>query len=368
MPSRRLATALLSALGASVAHGQRPLPAVVAPSPAVVPPTNDLLLVLEKDAATARLLDPTTGATVATWPTGPFPHEVTVSPDGRTAVVADYGAEQPGRTLTVLDLPGRRVARTIALGEYRRPHGIVWLPGISHTEHVAVTVEESQAVLVVDVAAGRVLRAIPTNERGTHMLALGATAPLQAYTANIGGGTVSQLDLATGTRVRTVRTGRGPEAIDVTPDGRELWVADRQLNTIGVRDARTLDSLATLPTGAFPNRLRFTPDGRTALVSNAAAGTLSVYDVPTRALRGTVAFAVDSMRVRPSPLTASLGRGAVPLGVLVARDGRTAMVALAATGQIAVVDVAARRVVRLLDGGATPDGMAWVPRRVMDAR
>ena len=355
MPSFRatlLAVAVACAASAPVAHAQR----------AASPATGDLLLVLEKDAATARLLDPTTGASVATWPTGPFPHEVVVSPDGRTAVVADYGGEVPGSTLTVLDLPGRRVVRTIALGEYRRPHGIVWLAGPTPgAARVAVTVEQSQAVLVVDVAAGAVTRAIATNERGTHMLAL-APGATQAYTANIGGGTVSQLDLAAGTLVRTVRTGRGPEAIDVTPDGREVWVADRQLNVIGVRDARTLDSLATLPTGAFPNRLRFTPDGCTALVSNAAAGTLSVYDVPTRALRGTVTFAVDSTRVRPSPLTASLGRGAVPLGVLVARDGRTAMVALAATGQIAVVDVAARRVVRLLDGGATPDGMAWVPR------
>jgi DNA-binding beta-propeller fold protein YncE len=356
-----LVVALAAALPtcAARAHAQSP---TGAPTPTPAAPAGDLLLVLEKDAATARLLDPTTGASVATWPTGPFPHEVVVSPDGRTAVVADYGAEVPGSTLTVLDLPGRRVARTISLGRYRRPHGIVWLPGISHSQAVAVTVEQDQAVLVVDVAAGTVVRAIATNERGTHMLALGATAPLQAYTANIGGGSVSQLDLAAGTLVRTVRTGRGPEAIDVTPDGRELWVADRQLNVIGVRDARTLDSLATLPTGAFPNRLRFTPDGRTALVSNAAASTLSVYDVPTRALRGVVTFPLDTTRLRPSPLTASLGRGAVPLGVLVARDGRTAMVALAATGQIAVVDVAARRVLRLLDGGATPDGMAWVPR------
>jgi DNA-binding beta-propeller fold protein YncE len=87
-----------------------------------------VLVVLEKDSARARLIDPATGATLASLPTGPFPHEVAVSPDGRLAVVADYGAQEPGRTLTVLDLAARRVARTVDLGAYRRPHGIVWLP------------------------------------------------------------------------------------------------------------------------------------------------------------------------------------------------------------------------------------------------
>src|SRR5689334_5566328 len=86
--------------------------------------SGDLLLVLNKNAAEAVLLDPATGARVAAMPTGPFPHEVTVSPDGRTAVVANYGAQQPGSSLTVLDLATRAAVRTIDLGEYRRPHGI----------------------------------------------------------------------------------------------------------------------------------------------------------------------------------------------------------------------------------------------------
>ena len=133
--------------------------------------SSDLLVVLNKNVAKATLLEVASGRVVATLPTGPFPHEVVVSPDGRRAVVANYGAQEPGRSLTVLDLVNRSVERTIDLGEYRRPHGMVWLPGGSH---IAVTVEQSQALLVVDVAAGAVARAIPTGARGTHMVALHA--------------------------------------------------------------------------------------------------------------------------------------------------------------------------------------------------
>src|SRR5215208_777490 len=80
-----------------------------------------VLVVLNKRAATASLLDAASGAAVATLPTGVGPHEVAISPDGRLAVVADY--EGPagaggGSTLTVLDLRARAVARTIPLGEY----------------------------------------------------------------------------------------------------------------------------------------------------------------------------------------------------------------------------------------------------------
>ena len=97
------------------------------------------MVVTNKGPATATIIDVATGRSLATLPTGQGPHEVVMSADGRVAVVTDYGAQGPGgNTLTVIDVPGLRVARTIDLGQYRRPHGIVFLPGDSL---VAVTSE-----------------------------------------------------------------------------------------------------------------------------------------------------------------------------------------------------------------------------------
>lgn len=379
--SRRLAPVLAAAALAActtpaAAQGVAPAPAAASASA-----HGDVLVVLEKDSAAARLIDPATGATLARLPTGPFPHEVAVSPDGMTAVVADYGAQEPGRTLTVLDLVGRRVMRTIDLGAYRRPHGIVWLPSERPNTspnaspnrtpaagagggRVAVTAEQSQALLVVDVAAGRVERAIPTGQRGTHMIAL-APGGRRAWTANIGSGSVTAVDLAAGTAGRTVVTGRGPEAIGVSPDGREVWAADRELDRVTVLDAATLDSVASVPTGRFPNRLEFTPDGRTVLVSNAAAGTLGVYDARARRLVATLALG-EGAAAEPGPMNPT-GRGPVPLGIQVAPDGRRAWVALNAAGALAEVELPpgrpeAARVTRRVTAGAGPDGMAYAAR------
>ena len=85
------------------------------------------LIVTNKSAATASFIDLDSNRIVATVPTGQGPHEIALSRSGRVAVVTDYGGQGAGgNTLTVIDVPGRRVSRTIDLGPYRRPHGVAF--------------------------------------------------------------------------------------------------------------------------------------------------------------------------------------------------------------------------------------------------
>ena len=118
------------------------------------------LVVVNKGAATATIVDVSSGEKLATIPVGVGPHEAVVSKDGRWAIVANYGQRTGGNTLSVIDIPGRKVVRTVDLGEYTRPHGLAFLPGDSI---VAVTSEAAMAVVLVRVADGAVLRAISTN-------------------------------------------------------------------------------------------------------------------------------------------------------------------------------------------------------------
>ena len=97
---------------------------------------------------TATLLDVASRRVVATLPTGNGAHEVAVSHDGRWAVVSNYGVRgAPGNSLTVIDVPAAVVARTIDLGEFRRPHGSAFLPGDSL---FVVTSEVSKAIVLVN--------------------------------------------------------------------------------------------------------------------------------------------------------------------------------------------------------------------------
>lgn len=339
--------------------------APAAPSSAAGPVGADpLLVVLNKGAASASFVDPRTGATVATVPTGDGPHEIAVSPTGTRAVVTNYGGATPGSTLTVLDLATRRVLRTVDLAPLTRPHGVAWLPD---GRHVVVTLEADSLVAVVDVdgaaGAAAVVARIPTRQAGSHLLALSRDGAF-AYVANIGDGSVTMLDVAGGYVVRTVRTGAGAEGIAVAPDG-ALWVTNRGANTISVLDAETLAPLDTLASADFPIRVAFTPDGGVALVTNARSGTLRLFDALERDTVATVVLPIDSTRTRGTMLGAEFGRGTgVPIGVLASPDGRRAYVANANADLVTVVDLRSRRVVGYLPTGREPDGLAWAPRVV----
>lgn len=146
------------------------------------------LVVLNKSDATASLVDLGKNKVVATVATGVGPHEVTVSPDGKLAVVCNYGTrEEEGSSLTVIDVPAGRAVKTISLGEYRRPHGIAWVPGKRSV--VAVTAEDNQALLTVDVEKGEVTKSIPTGQEVSHMVVVSPDGS-RAFVANIGSGSI----------------------------------------------------------------------------------------------------------------------------------------------------------------------------------
>lgn len=325
------------------------------------PAASGTLVVLNKAEATASLVDLASGAVAATLPTGPGPHEAAVSPDGRLALATNYGtSEAPGATLTLLDVPGARVVKTIALGEYRRPHGVRWL---ADGRRAVVTCEGNKALVIVDVEAGAVAFAVTTGQEVSHMVAV-APDGSRAYVASIGSGTLTVIDLGERKVLAVVPTGRGAEGIDVTPDGREVWVANREADTLSVVDAGTLQVVATLPAGTFPIRVRITPDGRLALASCARSGELAVFETGgQRAQLRRVAMKLPPVS-KDGRIFQDFGASPVPIGIVVRPDGRQAWVANANADAVAVVDLESWQVVGTLKAGKEPDGMAYSPLAV----
>lgn len=318
------------------------------------------VIVLNKNEASAWLIDAATGQVAARLPTGVGPHEVAVSPDGRRAVVTDYGVRGgPGNTLTVIDIPAKRVTATISLGQYQRPHGVAWLPD---GKRVAVTSESSQAVVLVDVDAGRVEGAVATGAAGSHMLAVSPDGK-RAYTANIPSGTVTALDLATGRAVGTAPAGRGSEGIALSPDGGQVWTGNREDQSVTIIDTRTMAQVATLPSARLPYRVLFTPDGREAVVANAESGHLRVFDVAGRREAAAVLLAYSAAET-PGAAPAPAGTGA-PLGLAVSSDSRWLFASDGENPYVAVVDLPARRVVAYFPTGSGPDGVGYSPLVVM---
>ena len=104
----------------------------------------------------------------------------------------------------------------------------------------------------------------------------------RAYTANIGSGTVSVIDLAAGKKLRDLAVGGEPEAIALADGGRTLWVGDLQGHRVQAFDTTSFARLAEVETGAVPIRVAVSPDGKWVVTSNVMAGTLTVIDAKTR--------------------------------------------------------------------------------------
>jgi YVTN family beta-propeller protein len=313
------------------------------------------LLVLNKSDNTIDFVDSTTMTSVATLGTGVGPHEVALSPDGRTAVVANYGAEAPGNTLGVYDTVRQKLLRVIDLGPYGRPHGIQY----ENAGHVLVTVEQNQAVLRVDLDAGEVVAEMKTGQSGTHMLVVSPDRT-RVYTANIGSGTMSAIDLRSGELIANVATGEGAEGIDITPDGREVWVTNREADTVSVVDTEKLAVVHQLPCPSFPIRAKVTPDGKHVLVSNPRSGDVTVFHTETHLeVRRIPMKLEEGARAEDGFFGEAFAGSPQPIGILITPDGRRAFVANTSANAVTVLDLETWKAVGNLATGRQPDGLGW---------
>lgn len=316
---------------------------------------SQTLVVGNKDEDSVGFIDLAKGEMVATLPTGHHPHEVAVSPDGKTAAVVAYGwGEQADNRISVFDIASASERKVIDLGEHSRPHGILWLPD---GRRLVSTAEGSGHLLIVDVELGEVAAAIPTRQEGSHMVAL-SPAGDRAYVANLGSHSFSVIDISGQRHVANVDSGKEAEGIAVTPDGSEVWVANRGEDTLKVFDAKTLQQKVVIETGRMPIRVAISPDGSLAVTSNARESSLTIVDVASKEVVETV----------------DLLLGGVPITVIFHPDGDTFYVSLTYTGEVAVVsrdDWSNDRSVighpsgmKVIAAGKGADGLGYTPVQV----
>src|SRR5687767_13680347 len=255
------------------------LAALATTSPVVC--TAAQLLVLNKADATLSFIDPATGQASATIATGVGPHEIELSTDGKLAFISNYGTNTAGNTLSVVDVKARKELQRVDLGELRRPHGLTFSTG-----HLYFTAEEGGRVGRYDPATHRVDWTFPTGQEGTHMI-LASRDGAKLFTSNMGANKVGIFERSSDDWKQTlVDVGAGPEGLDQSPNGRELWSAHSRDGAISIIDVSSNKVIATLDAKTRrSNRLKFTNDGALVLVSDLGGGELVVIDANKRVER-----------------------------------------------------------------------------------
>lgn len=318
------------------------------------------------------IVDPATLQVVARAPVGDDPHEVAASADGRTAYVSNYGFGA-FHTITVIDLVNQKPEKVIDLTPLRGPHGLDFVDG-----KLWFTAEANKVIGRYDPASGKVDWIMGTGQNRTHMLYVFPGAK-RIVTTNVNSGTVSILDFeksqggpppggpggpgGPGDPPRgfprgpihppggdwnptVVTVGKGDEGFDISPDGKEAWVANAGDGTVSIVDLDAKRVTATLPLNVqSANRLKFTPDGKRVLISMLGQGDLLVVDTATHEVEKRI----------------PIGHGAA--GILVRPDGARAYVACTPDNYVAVIDLKTLSVVGHIQPGGGPDGLAWAVRQ-----
>jgi len=301
-----------------------------------VPAAAATLLVGNKGEDTLSLIALDSGTELARLPTGKMPHEIAISPDGKQAAVVAYG----GTTIDVFDVTKRTKLRTIDLSPNQRPHGLLWLSD----GRLVATTEGSESVAIV--APDGTLGSIATGQKGTHMVVV-APDNRTAFTANIGSGTVSVLDLTTGKKLRDLAIGGKPEGLALAKRGRELWVGDLDAPRVTIWDTATGEKIADQPVDPVAIRVLASPDGKLVATSNIASGTIGLFDAETRAPLKTIKVSGEQ------------AKGQVTL--LFSADSKRLYAAETGHDKVAEIDVASGQVLRRIAAGKNGDGLAIAP-------
>jgi YVTN family beta-propeller protein len=307
-------------------------------------PPPGLLLVANKGDQTLGIVDPQSGKQVATVAEGgETGHEVIASPDGRLAYVPIYGNSGVGKPgtdgskLVVIDLGERKVTGELDFGHGVRPHCPQFGP---RNGLLYVTTELDHSVSIIDPRTLKIVGSVPTGQPESHMLAITRDGR-RGYTANVGPGTVSVLDLEARKTLAVIPISGETQRISLSADGRLAFTADQTKPQLAVIDTATNKIKAWVPLAAPGYGTAATNDGRWLLVAVAKANQVAVVDLETM----KVAHTIDVPKA--------------PQEVLVRPDDKVAYVSCDSSHKIAAIDIANWKVDKLIDAGNGTDGLAW---------
>jgi DNA-binding beta-propeller fold protein YncE len=303
-----------------------------------------MLLVVNQGDRDLSLIDPAAGKQVATVLVGGVTgHEVAASPDGKTAYVPIYGDSGVGKPgtdgseIAVIDLATRKVVHKIDFGHGVRPHCAIY---DRNSGMLYVTTELDKSISIIDPKSLKIVGSVPTGQEQSHMLALSRDGS-RGYTANVGPGTVSVLDMTARKTLTIIPISSNTQRISISRDDSMVFTADQTKPQLAVIDTATNSVKTWVPLPAVGYGTTPTLDGRWLLVALRTSKQVAVVDLKTMKVARTIDV--------PSG----------PTEILMNPDGVTAFVSCTTSKQIAVVDFAKGKVERLIDAGDAADGLAW---------
>ncbi|MEU6479802.1 YncE family protein [Streptomyces sp. NPDC047017] len=337
------------------------------------PRTGDVLAVVSQGSSSVTFFDAVGHGRLGVLPLPSQPHELCFDRARRLLYASityrsGYYHANSGRAreLVVIDPDARRIVDTVDLAPDHAPHDIrldpvrdlIWIS-------VEATDEETGGLIALDATTRERVRRVPVHAPGPHWFALTPDGR-RAYSANKEAPFVSVVDLETGDPRDRIEV-PGSEGIDISPDGRYVYVAapkgDYRPGTVpeaGVRiiDTATGRTVRTLSTDNVVFPVHTTSQGLLL------AGELRVSGGSDGASLGTQQGGVLHIHDAQGEPLGQVPVGAFPLTITSSPDGRLGYVAAILDSTVTVVDLVAARVVTTLEveqeGESGAHGLAYI--------
>jgi DNA-binding beta-propeller fold protein YncE len=242
-----------------------------------------------------------------------------------------------GSKIVAIDIPSRKIVGTVDFGHGVRPHMPIFGPkdGLLY-----VTTELEKSISLIDPKTLKIVGSIPTGQPQSHMLALSHDGR-RGYTANVGPGTVSVLDIAARKTLAILPISKTTQRISITPDDKWVFTADQTKPQLAAIDTATNKIAHWIPLDAVAYGTAPTLDGRYLVVTIPTKSEVAVVDLKSMQVVRTVQTPAD------------------PEEVLMRPGGKVAYVSSVSSHQVAEIDLATWKVTRTIEDGNNSDGLAW---------
>jgi len=304
------------------------------------------VLVANKGDNALGIIDPIAGRQLVEIPEGGVTgHEVTVSRDGRLAYVPIYGNSgvgmpgTDGSSLVVIDLVAHKIVGNVDFGKGVRPHLPVFGPknGLLY-----VSTELDHSLTIIDPATLKIVGSVPTGQSESHMFAITRDGR-RAYTANVGPGSVSVLDLEAKKVITIIPVSGQVQRISLSSDDRMAFTSDVTKPQLAVIDTATNKIKAWVPLPGLGYGSATTSDGKWLLIALPLVNKLGFVDLGALKLARTIDLPVKPQEVLLSP------------------ENKSAYVSIDQSGKVAVVSLSDWKLEKVIDAGKGADGLAWAP-------
>jgi YVTN family beta-propeller protein len=204
---------------------------------------------------------------------GETPRGVKISPDEKYALVAN----EVSGTISIIDFKNMTVIKEVPVGKI--PHNIVFSTNYNDDNNkklAYITMQGEDKIIIMDMNSFDKVGEI-TVSRGPHNLDITPDGKY-LFVANAGSSDVAVIDIANKQVIKTIPVSTGHHGIDVSPDGKMVYVSGIGSDKVNVVDPIKLELVKQIDVGNGPHGIRASSDGKLLYVDVTSTNKVVLID------------------------------------------------------------------------------------------